>query len=144
MPLSNPTPISVNGDDLWLTSFRLTRASLVVTAMPWDSAGNRLAGNPSDAKRVAILLGKDAGAKSQADLLFAAIATTAGAKADQVRFIDVISPDPTKPVVLRAGVGDGRKETFEIANLFAALAGDQSLAATYGAALAFVGSRIGG
>jgi hypothetical protein len=144
MALSNPTPISVNGDDLWLTNFRLTRASLVVTAMPWDSASNRLAGNPSDAKRVAILLGKDAGAKSQADSLFAAIATTAGAKADQVRFIDVISPDPTKPVALRAGVGDGRKGFYEVADLFAALAGDQALAATYGAALAFVGSRIGG
>jgi hypothetical protein len=112
--------------------------------MPWDASVNRLAGNPSDAKRLAILLGKDADAKTQADALFTAIATSAGAQADQVRFIDVISPDPTKPVVLRAGIGDGRKEQYQVADLFAALAGDPTLAATYMAAMAFVGSKIGG
>jgi hypothetical protein len=144
MALANPNPISVNGNGLWLTSFRLTRVSLVVTAMPWDASTNRLAGNPSDARRLAIMLGKDAAAKGQAGDLFAAIATAAGAKAEQVRFINVLSPDPTQPVPLEAGIADGRKAPYEIDDLFAVLAANQSLAAAYGAAFAFVGSRIGG
>lgn len=47
--ITNPNPLSIGtASGLWLTSTDISRPRVAVTAMPFN--GERLAGNPSDAK----------------------------------------------------------------------------------------------
>ena len=146
MPITTPTPLTIGtADKLWLTSFRLTRATLVTTAAPYN--GERLAGNPSDVRRVAVYLDRVPAAKSLADDLFASVARIAGAQAADVQFLNVRAADPSQPVTAEAGIrgiepsGPGHA-SWQVADLFALLASDQQLATAYAAVLAFVQQEV--
>lgn len=139
--IENPNPFQLNANGLWITTLEVTNARFSAQAMPWDPVANKLAGNPSDAKRLVLLTGVNADAKALVAAVFAQIARITGKEVADVRFVRVMATDPTKPVKASAGVV-GVTPAWSTDDLFTLIAGDAQLAQAMGAVYAFVQANV--
>lgn len=136
----NPNPLSIGtANGLWLTSVDISRPRVAVTAMPFN--GERLAGNPSDAKRIVTMTGNTPAAKALLDIVFAEVARIVSKPVEDVNYLRVSARDPSQPVTAEAGA-KGLRPSWKCEDLFALAATDEALAAAIGAVYAFVQEEV--
>jgi hypothetical protein len=138
MPILNPTPLAMQtADKLWIVSVRIARGQIVATLAPWD--GQFLAGSPAQWRTVRAVLADDAGARAAWQPVAASLSRAAG-RQDAPETVGVQASNPgTRATVLARWADGGR---YVIPDLFAAVAGDATLAAAYGAMMAWIAGEV--